>query len=412
MIIGRKTLDLDLKPSINRFLKPSRYKFNYGGRGSGKSYDAAFALIIKGSEEKKIICCGREILSSIKDSSKQLIEDCIEHMGLKDTFYKFVKDEIRGKNGTKFIFKGLNDRSENNIKGVHGIDFLWVDESNTIKQTTIDKVLPSIRSTARNSSPEIWFTWNPENDYDPIDNFSRGEDGPPPNSLIWQTNYYDNPFFPSELNDLMEWQKKTDYEKYLHIWEGEYLTNSEARIFNNWHLENIDDKVPKNALELYGADFGFSNTDPTVLVKMFYWDNIIYIVDEAVRVKCPISEIPELFDRIPGSRRKKIVADCSRNDLIKHLKDDGFNIIGSKKGPNSIKDGINFLQDRKIIVHPKCKYSKSELNMHSFKVVNGKVTNEIVDKHNHVIDSIRYAFETIRRSSGRKIASTPPTMAG
>lgn len=405
-----ETKNIKMKPSIYKYLQPSRYKFNYGGRGSGKSYDAAYALIIKGMKKKQLFCCGREVMASIKDSSKQLIEDCMEFFGVKDNFYTCLRDEIRGVNGTRFIFKGLGEKSNNNVKGVHGIDVLWCDEIDTITQNTIDKVLPSIRSTAAGNKPELWFTWNPQNETDPIDQFARGEDGPPPNSMVWQSNYWNNPFFPDELRELMEWQRRVDYEKYLHIWEGNYITNSEAKIFNNWHLENIDHLVPSDAIELYGADFGFSNTDPTVLVKLYYWDNIIYIAEEAVKVKCPITEIPILFDQIKGSRRKKIIADCSRNDLISHLKNEGFNIVGSKKGPNSIKDGINFLQDRKIIVHPKCKHSKSELSMYSFKTVHGKVTNEIVDKHNHVIDSIRYAFESVRRKSGRKIATTSPTI--
>ena len=103
----------------------ARYKAYYGGRGSGKSHSLATALLIEGAERPLRILCAREVQRSIKDSVKQLLDDKIEAMGI-GSFYTSTRDEIKGQNGTSFIFAGLGQMTAEQIKSMEGIDRVWV----------------------------------------------------------------------------------------------------------------------------------------------------------------------------------------------------------------------------------------------------------------------------------------------
>ena len=115
--------------------RPHRYKVFYGGRGSGKSWAIAEALIVMADMCKLRILCCREIQKSIKDSSYQLLKDTALRLGIANRFV-FLETEIRHKKtGSKFIFTGLL-RNEQTIKSKEGIDICWCEEAQTISETS------------------------------------------------------------------------------------------------------------------------------------------------------------------------------------------------------------------------------------------------------------------------------------
>jgi phage terminase large subunit len=126
----------------------------------------------------------------------------------------------------------------------------------------------------------------------------------------------------------------------------------------------------------------------------------MYIDHEAYAVGCEIDNTPDLFDTVPGSRKWKITADSARPETISYMQRNGFKIVGAKKGNGSVEDGINFLLNFDIIVHPRCKHVIDEFTHYSWKV--DKRTDEVLpvlaDDHNHMIDAVRYALESSRRS--------------
>lgn len=204
-------------PKAFQFLfKPSRYKGAYGGRGSAKSHSFASALVIKAASQPLRVLCCREIQRSIKDSSKRLIDDKIQEFGL-GAFFESTETEIRGKNGSLFLFAGLKTNPEA-IKSMEGIDIAWVEEANRVSRRSLDLLVPTIRK----ENSEIWFSWNPESEMDPVDIMFRGPHVPP-NALVHKVNYTENPFFPKVLEQEMEFDKQTDPEKYNHVWLGGYL---------------------------------------------------------------------------------------------------------------------------------------------------------------------------------------------
>jgi phage terminase large subunit len=187
-----------------------------------------------------------------------------------------------------------------------------------------------------------------------------------------------------------------DPEKYAHVWLGEYLRNSEARIFKNWKVEEFE--TPEDARFYFGADWGFS-IDPTVLVRCWMSGRTLFVDQEAYRVGVEIDRTPALFETIPGSKRWPITADSARPETISYMRRHGFGNIGpATKGAGSVEEGIEFLKTYDIVVHPRCRHTSDELTFYSWKV--DPLTSEVLpvpaDKHNHVIDALRYAVEGVR----------------
>ena len=128
----------------------------HGGRGGAKSHSVAGALVIRSTTEPRRIVCAREIQESLRDSVKQLIEDKISDYGLADHFTA-LKDETRGKNGTKFVYKGMW-RNPDALKSLEGADDFWGEEANRFSSRSIRLIRPTLRKPG---SRMIW-TWNPE----------------------------------------------------------------------------------------------------------------------------------------------------------------------------------------------------------------------------------------------------------
>jgi len=389
--------------------EPARYKAFYGGRGSAKSHSFAQALIIQAAQKPMRVGCFREVQLSIKDSVKRLLDDKIAEAGLQG-FYHSLDNEIRGANGSSFVFRGLRAIDANTIKSLEGLDVAWVEEASSVSQKSIDILRPTIRKP----NSEIWFTWNPDQASDPVDHMFRGEAGPPPRSIVRRVNWDDNPFFPDVLREELEWDRSRDPEKYAHIWLGEYNTNSEARVFRNWRVEAFD--PPAEAVYRFGADWGYA-VDPTVLVRGYITGRTLYIDQEVYAVGCEIDNTPALFDKIEGSRKWTIRADSSRPETISFMQRKGFKIIPAAKGAGSVEDGIEFLKTYDIVVHPRCKHTADELALYSWKT--DPLTNDILpvleDKNNHVIDALRYMLEGLRRAvkpSNPVPSTNPPDLWG
>ena len=137
-----------------------------------------------------------------------------------------------------------------------------------------------------------------------------------------------------------------------------------------------------------------------MLVRCFLFDRALYIDAEAYRVGCPIGQVPALFRTVQDADRWPIVADSARPELIDHLRREGFRIRPARKGKNSVEDGLAFLQNRDIVVHPRCRHAIDELTLYSFKTdpLTGDILPQPEDRHNHVIDALRYAVEDARRA--------------
>lgn len=387
-------------------LQGARYLGAHGGRGSGKSHHFAEMLIEECIREKTDAVCLREIQKSLKFSIKKLLENKISSMNA-GAYFEVQNEQIKAANGGVIIFQGMQDHTSDSIKSLEGFKIALFEEAQTASQRSLDLLRPTIRAPGS----QLWFVWNPRFATDPIDQLLRGPN-PPPDSIVVEANYTDNPWLPQELIDELEYDKRRDPDKYAHIWLGKYQTNTSSRVFKNWTIEEFE--VNPDAVIRQGADWGFS-VDPTVLVQAYIVGRRLYIPHEAYRVGCEIVDTPELFMSLPDSEKWPMVADSARPETISHLRKNGFpKITSAIKGAKSVEEGIEFLKSFDIVVHPRCVHLIDELTLYSFKVDpmdESKVLPILADKDNHVIDALRYALEGARRAANvrtRKPLKTIP----
>jgi len=210
---------------LDFLFQPHRYKVAYGGRGSGKSWGFARALLLQASNKPLRILCAREIQRSIRQSVHQLLTDQIQSLGL-GPFYEVLESEIRGINGSLFSFTGLANNTVESIKSFEGVQIVWCEEAQTISKKSWDILIPTIRKP----DSEIWVSFNPNIDTD--NTYQRFVVDPPENAKVVKINWQDNPWFPQVLEDERQHSLKTNPD-YANIWEGDCKAAVDGAIYSN-----------------------------------------------------------------------------------------------------------------------------------------------------------------------------------
>lgn len=218
--------EVRLPKAFRGLFEPHRYKAFHGGRGSAKSHSFATALVIEAAQKPLRVVCAREIQDSLRDSVKQLIEDKIADLGLSDRF-DCQREMTLGLNGSKFTYVGMW-RNPDAVKSLEGADRFWGEEASRFSQRSIDMIRP----TMRKPGSELWFSWNPEFEHDPIDVMFRGKAGAPPDSLVREVSWKDNPWFgASPLKAELEFDYQADAARAEHVWGGGYVTSVDGSYY-------------------------------------------------------------------------------------------------------------------------------------------------------------------------------------
>lgn len=207
-------INLQMPIKLRGLYEPKRYKVMHGGRGGGKSHSVAQALLDLGARSQLRILCAREIQKSMRDSVHRLLKDYIIKMGLT-AFYEVTDTEIRGLNGTLFLFTGLQSHTVDSIRSFEGVDIVWVEEAHGVSKKSWDVLIPTIRK----DGSEIWLTLNPDMETD--ETYVRFIAGAGDDTWCVEINWRDNPWFPEVLNQERLKAKRTmSDEDYGNIWEG------------------------------------------------------------------------------------------------------------------------------------------------------------------------------------------------
>ena len=206
-------------------------KYNYhlleGGRGGGKSHGVARFLDYLAEQKKVRVCCGRETQNSISESVKQIFVDTINKYNLN---FDVQKDIItHKKTGSTIFFRGFREQGRVNIKGLEGIDVLWIDEAQAITKPTLDFIIPTIRKI----NSRVIFTMNRHTRFDPVYNFCVGR----ADTLHININYYDNPFLSQKQVEEADICKKKNYAEYEHIWLGKPLAQANDYLISSAKID-------------------------------------------------------------------------------------------------------------------------------------------------------------------------------
>lgn len=227
----RAEFPLKLQP----LFKPARYKVAYGGRGAAKSWGFARALLILAAERRLRVLCTREVQKSIKDSVHRLLQDQIEALGYGPRF-EVLQTEIKGTNGSLFLFAGLSDLTVESIKSYEGVDIVWVEEAHAVTKRSWSVLIPTIRK----DGSEIWVSFNPELDTD--ETYVRFVEKPPPDTVLMPINWRDNPWFSELLRKEKDHLKATDPDEYENVWEGGPRTTIAGAIYHREIVKAVEDR--------------------------------------------------------------------------------------------------------------------------------------------------------------------------
>jgi len=372
-----------------------RYRGAHGGRGSAKSRSFATMAAVFGFMQPMRVLCTREFQNSIRESFHAELRTAIQtHKWLSD-FYEIGVDYIRApSNGTEFMFRGLRNNI-GSLRSIADIDLTIVEEAEDAPE---DSWLALEATVLRKEHSEIWPLWNPKFENSPTDKRFRKD--PPNKSVIVEMNWRDNPFFPEPLEELRQRQQRNlDPGTYAWIWEGQYLTKSDALVLNGKCSVEAFTPAAHWSGPYFGADWGFSQ-DPTVLIKCWVYGDRLYIEYELYKIGLEITDTPASFRSIPGAESHIIMADSARPETISHCKRGGLNVVPAVKGTGSVEDGIAFLRGfERIIIHPRCTNIYAEASKYSYKTdrLSGNIMPDIIDAHNHGWDAVRYALEPIMK---------------
>lgn len=358
----------------------------YGGRYSLKSHTIARFLLIRARMQKTRVACFREFQNSIADSSYQLLVDLIKYYNLTD-FQTTNNSIVNTLNGSDFLFKGLWN-NEQSIKSIEGIDIAWVEEAQTVSNRSLEVLTPTVRK----DGSQIIYTYNRLLEEDPVHNrlVVQGR----PNTLIINVNYdiaVKYKMMPDVILKEIEDDKAKRPALYRHKWLGE-PHSLEKKIYKDWA---IIDSVPHEArLERRGLDFGYTN-DPTAIIDL-YKHNGGLIVDEIAFQKGLSNK--QIADILNNQEKKTLtIADSAEPKSIDEIASYGVSIMPSKKGADSVMQGIQYVQDQRISVTKRSTNIIKEYRNYLFlEDKDGRVINDPAPGWDHSMDAIRYAINSLR----------------
>lgn len=220
-------MEIKYAPVFHPLLGPRRHKAAHGGRGSGKSHFFATLAVAKciANPGSRIVCI-REVQKDLRDSAKLLIEDKIRKFDLERQGFRILEKETQTPGGGRIIYRGMNNYTADSIKSLEGYDAAWVEEAHTFTKSSMEILIPTIRE----SGSEIWWSWNPRKENDPVDKLFRGEERPSDCAIV-QANWKDNPWFPDVLEQERQDCIRINPDQYDHIWEGDYVTIIEGAYY-------------------------------------------------------------------------------------------------------------------------------------------------------------------------------------
>ena len=262
-------------------------------------------------------------------------------------------------------------------------DRMFVNEANNIPYEAFDQL--EVRT-----KEFVYADWNPTNEFW-YHNEIQGKRDDYEFTIL---TYLDNEALSHEIVGAIE-QRKNNKNWWRVYGEGQ-LGEVEGKIYKEW---SIIDSIPHEArLERRGLDFGYTN-DPSALIDIYRY-NGGYILDEHLYRKGMTNKQISDFINGLGNSGVLVVADSAEPKSIDEIKLHGINIIGARKGQDSVRQGIQFVQDQRISITKRSVNVIREYRNYLWKTDrDGKILNEPEHLYSHSMDAIRYGFDSYRPST-------------
>ena len=391
--IHARTFSAKFLPLLNDY--SHRWEIYKGSAGSGKSHFITQKIIIKALREKRRVMVCRRYGTTMRNSVFKLFKDVIE--SFKITHLTRIKESdmsITLPNGSEIIFVGLDN--EEKLLSIAGITDVFIEEVYEVPKEIVDQLNLRMRGKAPNQ--QIYMAFNPISAKHWLYDFCEGSTRPE-SSVYSQSTFRDNPFLPDEYVKALEDMYRTNPNKARVFCDGEWGADVEGLVYKNHILSDFDiNELIKKGLEVrVGIDWGF--VDPTTVVVSLFdkAKKEIYVIGEFYKRGATLEEIKEGIVML-GISKQKMYCDGAEPDKVDYLRRNGFNAVSAKKGAGSVKAGISFLQDMRIICHESCVNVAAELG--NYVYLKDKKTGQYVEDSydhdfSHTMDALRYSYSDL-----------------
>ncbi len=385
-----------------------RYRVVKGSRASKKSKTAALFYIKKLMEypEANLLVI-RKTYRTLKDSCFTELKWAIKRLGV-DQWWDVKESPLEityRPTGQKIYFRGLDDplKVTSITVDVGYLCWMWIEEAyEVMSEADFDTLDESIRGEVPDGLfKQITLTFNPWNEHHWIKKrFFDCE--PDPDILAMTTNYMCNEWLDEADLKVFETMKKNNPRRFAVAGLGGWGI-VDGLVYENWKEEEFSLREIQNKYDLksgFGLDFGYTNDPSAAFIGFVDVDNRkIYVWDEMYQKGLSNRKI---FDNLSqmGYSKDRFTGDSAEPKSIDELKGYGMRITGATKGKDSIINGIQWIQDCEIIIHPRCVNFLTEISNYTWdKDKFGNKLNRPIDDFNHLMDAMRYGLEQYIRKN-------------
>lgn len=379
----------------------ARTQIFYGGSSSGKSVFLAQRAVedVWNGGRNYLVC--RQVGKTLRGSVFTEICKAIKEAGLSEDFNIRETDMlITCANGYQIIFAGLDDVEKlKSLTPTQGaITDIWIEEATEVDRATVKQLYKRQRGGDEKIPKRLTLSFNPimqshwiyQEYFSGIAWADDQTEYISPELSILKTWYIHNRFLTADDVRDLENEQDSYFRNVYTLGNWGVLGNV---IFTNWRTEDLSEMRDQFTNHRNGLDFGFSS-DPAALVVTHYdkKNKTIYIFDELYERGLTNDVLAAEVKRLIGN--DYVVCDSAEPKSIMELSNHGVNAIPAKKGKDSVLFGIQWLQQQAIVVDAKSINSRNELQQFKWKEdKDGNAIRQPVDKNNHIIDGLRYAYE-------------------
>lgn len=372
----------------------------YGGASSGKSHGVVQKVVLKSLQHwnvpRKVLWL-RKVDRTVKNSIFTDVTECLSEWNILQYCHVNRSDKtIVLPNGAIFLFQGMDDPEK--IKSIKGLSDVVMEEASEFNHNDYTQLTLRLREPKHKQrqifcmfNPVSKLNWTYQTWFDPSADYDRSR------VAIHQSTYKDNRFLDEDNIRTIEELKNTNPAYYKIYTLGEFATLDKL-VFPYFKTKRLNPRDPKLLAlnDYFGLDYGFIN-DPSAFmhIKLDMRNKTLYVMDEFVKKGLLNNQLAQVI-RDMGYSKEVITADSAEKKSIAEMKRDGiYRIRPALKGPDSIIQGIQFLQQFKWVVDDRCVKTIEELQNYTYvkDKKTDEYTNRPIDAYNHCIDAIRYAVE-------------------